>query len=144
MKTNNINDEAEIARLRAYLDAGHVLANNTHTHPWLRDTKVESYLADIDQAQDVLSNLQLVSAPYFRFPYLDEGSNRDKRLAVVEGLESRGLQNGYVTVDTYDWYMQALLEEALASDQDIDTNCLSKVHVDVLMEGIAFYDDLAH
>ena len=141
--TQSINQQGGgVARLRAYEEAGHMLANHTHTHPWLRHTDPAAYLADIDRATEILDGFDNV-VPYFRYPYLDEGDTRDKRLAVVAGLEARGLQNAYVTVDTYDWYMQALVNEAVEAGHRMDMDRLRDVYVDVLVETIEFYDALA-
>ncbi len=130
------------ARLHAYTGAGHVLANHTHTHPWLRETAPTAYLADIDLAAEMLRPFDYVQ-PYFRYPYLDEGNTREKRLNVVDGLTARGLSNGYVTIDTYDWYMQALVAEAIEAGHQIDMGKLEQVYVEVLVETIEFYDALA-
>ncbi|WP_189367376.1 polysaccharide deacetylase family protein [Tateyamaria omphalii] len=129
-------------RLRAYADAGHVLANHTHTHPWLRATEPPEYLADIDRAAEMLAVFDNVQ-PYFRYPYLDEGNTRQKRLAVIDGLQTRGLSNGYVTIDTYDWYMQALVAEAVEAGHQIDMRKLGQIYVEILVETIEFYDALA-
>lgn len=140
--TGNITDTSDVARLRAYTDAGHVLANHSHSHAWLRETEPATYLRDIDRATDILSDYGSVAA-FFRFPYLDEGNTPDRRLAVQDGLRARGLQNGYVTVDTYDWYMQSMLNDAVTKDHDIDMDVLGAVYIDALMDGIEFYDDIA-
>ncbi|WP_227272639.1 polysaccharide deacetylase family protein [Roseobacter weihaiensis] len=141
--TQSIDQQRDgAARLRAYVEAGHVLANHTHTHPWLRDTDPAAYLADIDRATEMLDGFDNV-VPYFRYPYLDEGDTRDKRLAVVAGLEARGLQNAYVTVDTYDWYMQALVNEAVEAGHPLDMDRLRDTYVEVLVETVEFYDALA-
>ncbi|WP_299600558.1 polysaccharide deacetylase family protein [uncultured Tateyamaria sp.] len=137
-----VHDPDGAARLRAYTGAGHVLANHTHTHPWLRETAPTAYLADIDLAAEMLRPFDYVQ-PYFRYPYLDEGNTREKRLNVVDGLTARGLSNGYVTIDTYDWYMQALVAEAIEAGHQIDMDKLEQVYVEVLVETIDFYDALA-
>lgn len=140
--TGNIGDTSDAARLRAYTDAGHVLANHSHSHPWLRESEPATYLQDIDRAADILSEYESVAA-FFRFPYLDEGNTPDRRLDVQDGLRARGLQNGYVTVDTYDWYMQSMLNDSMSAGHDVDMDILGTVYVDVLMQGIEFYDDIA-
>lgn len=140
--TRHITDEADAARLRAYTDAGHVLANHSHSHAWLRETQAATYLQDIDRAADILADYDSVAA-FFRFPYLDEGNTPERRLAVQDGLRARGLQNGYVTVDTYDWYMQSMLNDAVSAGHDIDMDVLGAVYVDALLQGIEFYDDVA-
>lgn len=140
--TGNIQGASDARRLRAYTQAGHVLANHTHSHPWLRDTATDFYLQDLDRAADILSQYESV-VPFFRFPYLDEGNARAMRLAVQAGLRERGLQNGYVTVDTYDWYMQAMVNEAVGAGHEIDMDRLGQVYVDILQQGIDFYDAIA-
>lgn len=117
--TGNITDDSDAARLRAYTDAGHVLANHSHSHDWLRETEPVTYLRDIDRASDILLDYDSVAA-FYRFPYLDKGNTSDRRLAVQDGLRARGLQNGYVTVDTYDWYMQSMLNDAVSTSHYID------------------------
>ena len=111
MTGNIARTRAGAERLRAYAQAGHVLANHTHTHPRLRDTSPDVYLQDIDTAAKALQDFE-GTLPLFRYPYLDEGDTPARRHAIRDGLAARGLPNGYVTVDTYDWYMQALLDEA--------------------------------
>lgn len=140
--TGSIDGASDAARLHAYTREGHVLANHSHSHAWLRETDPEIYLQDLDRAAQMLSDFSSV-VPFFRYPYLDEGNTREQRLAVVAGLRQRGLRNGYVTVDTYDWYMQALVNEALDAHHDIDMDQLGRVYVDVLVQGITFYDDIA-
>lgn len=140
--TGNTASDADADRLRAYTEAGHTLANHSHTHPWLRDTDPETYLQDVDQASDVLSGYDAV-APFFRFPYLDEGDTCERRLEVVQGLQRRSLANAYVTVDTYDWYLQVLVNEAVEAGHLIDMEILGAVYVDILVRGVTHYDDLA-
>ena len=141
--TGNIDAQPDGAvRLRRYRAAGHTLANHSHTHPWLWQTETPVYLADIDQAGDVLAGFDGV-APFFRFPFLDEGRTAEQRDAVRLGLAERGLRNGYVTIDTYDWYMEALAAEAVAAGHDLDMAVLGGVYVDTLMAGVAFYDAIA-
>ena len=44
--TSRIDSPARLARIQSYAEAGHVIANHTHTHPWLRHTTAEAYLAN--------------------------------------------------------------------------------------------------
>ena len=142
MTGNIARTRAGAERLRAYAQAGHVLANHTHTHPRLRDTSPDVYLQDIDTAAKALQDFE-GTLPLFRYPYLDEGDTPARRHAIRDGLAARGLTNGYVTVDTYDWYMQALLDEAVSAGHPVDFDALGSLYVEVLMEGVAFYAALA-
>lgn len=130
------------ARIRAYAAAGHYLANHSHTHPWLWKTEADAYLADIDEASGILADFDNV-LPLFRFPFLDEGRTEEKRDTVRAGLKERGLANGYVTIDNYDWYMEALFQEALKAGHDVDLDTLRDVYVRVILESVQFYDNIA-
>ena len=141
--TENIALEAQGAdRLRAYTDAGLVLANHSHTHSWLSRTDVADYLADIDTASGLLAGYES-TAPFYRFPFLDEGRTSEKRDALRAGLQARGLRNGYVTVDTYDWYMNALAEEAVRKGHAPDMQALGSTYVEILAGNVEFYDRIA-
>ncbi|WP_299743195.1 polysaccharide deacetylase family protein [uncultured Tateyamaria sp.] len=129
-------------RIAAYQAAGHVLANHTHTHPSLNRTEADAFLADVDLAAEVLSEFG-GSIDLFRFPYLREGDTKAKHAAVRDGLAERGLRNAYVTVDNYDWYLQALVDEAVSAGHPLDRAALGQLYVDVLVDAVEFYDAVA-
>lgn len=141
--TGNISktdDGAE--RLKAYQRAGHVLANHTHTHPSLNRTDIEFFLSDVDKATEVLSDFG-DKPDLFRFPYLREGDTGVKHDAAQDGLADRGLRNAYVTVDNYDWYLQALVDEAVAAGHVPDRSVLAQTYVELLVDAVEFYDAVA-
>jgi peptidoglycan/xylan/chitin deacetylase (PgdA/CDA1 family) len=142
--TRNVerNGEEGDRRVRRYVEAGHVLGNHSHSHLWLHQTSVEDYVADLDTAIARLAEFDGVT-PYFRFPYLDEGRAYDKRDALRAALAERGLKNGYVTVDDYDWYMGSLVAEALEAGHEIDFDALRDVYVELLVDVARFYDEMA-
>jgi peptidoglycan-N-acetylglucosamine deacetylase len=135
------NDAA--AQLRGYALAGHVLANHTATHPVLSDVNADRFLADIDAAQAWLKP-EKGYRPWFRFPQLDEGGkNSVKRDAVRAGLEARGLRNGYVTADGWDWYLESLTIRAKKSGKRIDQKALRDLYVETHVLAAKFADGLA-
>ncbi len=143
--TRNLERRGEegAARLRAYVEAGHVLASHSHAHPWLTRTPVDEYLADLDESMARLEAFDGV-LPYFRFPFLDEGRDtRERRDAIRAGLAERGLVNGYVTVDNYDWYLAALASEAVKAGHEFDQEALRNVYVETLVAAVEFYDAIA-
>lgn len=136
------SNDAE-AQLRAYVTAGHVLANHTATHPVLSDVSADRFLADIDKAEDWLK-AEKGYRPWFRFPQLDEGGkNSAKRDAVRAGLKTRGLRNGYVTADGWDWYLESLTIKAQKSGKRIDQNALRDLYVETHVLAANFADGLA-
>ena len=121
-------------RLARYAGAGHVIANHTHTHPWLHQTAADAYLADIDEAERRLDGLPNRRA-WFRYPYLDQGRGRaDARAAVWAGLAERRLGDGYVTADTYDWHLDDRWRLAVRDAEPVDEAALERVYAEMVVD----------
>jgi len=130
------------ARIAAYVAAGHVIANHSCTHPHLNATAVDAYLADIDKAEAWLKD-QPGHRPWFRFPFLDEGgADKAKRDALRAGLAERGLNNGYVTVESSDWHLESLTIEAAKAGKSIDRKALGQLYVSWHVEAADYADGL--
>jgi len=130
-------------RIRAYVAAGHVIANHSKSHQWLSRSQVSDYLADLDEAEQWLMN-QPGHRAWFRFPYLDEGKNDlGKRDAMRSALQERGLMNAYVTVDNYDWYLDMLASNAKREQVAMDMEALGALYVETLVRTANFYDEIA-
>lgn len=130
-------------RIAAYVAAGHVIANHSFSHPALKSMTAAAYLADIDRAGAWLKGRPGLR-PWFRFPYLDEGgSDKGKRDAVRAGLATRGLSNGYVTVDGSDWNIESLTADARKAGKRIDRDALRNLYVETHVESAEFADGLA-
>ena len=142
--TGNVTREGESGseRIVAYANAGHTLGNHSHSHLWLNRTPTSDYIADLDLAIDHLQQYENLT-PYYRFPYLDEGRALEKRDALREALAERGLSNGYVTIDTYDWYLDSLAKEASNAGVEFDIDELRDLYVDVIVSSTEFYDAMA-
>lgn len=130
------------ARIAQYAQAGHLIANHSHAHNWARQTQADEYLADIDRAQEMLGGFENLR-PWYRYPFLDEGRDAEKIAALVQGLEERGLSNGYVTVDNYDWHIEQRLQQALKAGQSVNFDALGKAYVQLLLYSAEYYDSLA-
>ena len=130
-------------RIAAYVAAGHVIANHSHGHQWLHRTAAADYVADIDRAERWLKG-RPGYRPWFRFPFLDEG-RRDlaKRDAIRAALRQRGLSNGYVTIDNYDWHTDALASAACRAGKRIDMAALRDLYVETLVDTANFYERMA-
>lgn len=131
------------ARLRRYAEAGHRIANHTHTHPWLHRTGADAYLADIDAAEARLAGLPNRRA-WFRHPFLDQGrGDADKRAAVRAGLAERGLIDGYVTADTYDWHLDRRWRRALRDGVPVDRAALEAAYAAMVVDAAEHAHGLA-
>ena len=130
-------------RITAYVAAGHVVANHSHGHVWAHRTPVADYVADLDRAAAWLQG-RPGYRPWFRFPYLDEGRDAvERRDALRAALHERGLTNGYVTVDTYDWFLDDLVNAAAAESRTIDRDALRDLYVESIVGAANFADRVA-
>lgn len=130
-------------QLRNYARAGHVLANHTAMHVILSDVLAERFLADIDKAELWLKP-EKGYRPWFRFPQLDEGGKDSaKRDSVRSGLKARGLRNGYVTADGWDWYLESLTIKAKKAGKRINQRALRDLYVETHVLAADFADNLA-
>ncbi|GHA19907.1 hypothetical protein GCM10008090_32100 [Arenicella chitinivorans] len=142
VKTSGMNTEQGRARIEQYAHAGHLIANHTHSHWRLNRTDTETYLIDIDQAESLLQGVPN-RRPWFRFPYLDEGRPIAQRDEVRQALQERGLQNGYVTVDNFDWYLAHRWKRAVEEGRWVNHQALKTVYLEMLVSAVVFYDALA-
>jgi peptidoglycan/xylan/chitin deacetylase (PgdA/CDA1 family) len=143
--TGNLEDDYGAGgeeRIRAYVEAGHVIANHSHSHGWLWNGDADAYIADLDRAEAWLAG-RPGKRPWYRFPYLDEGRDPERRDALRAALRERGLVNGYVTVDLWDWAIDNLASRAVAEKRAIDLEALGELYVETIVQGADFFDRTA-
>jgi peptidoglycan/xylan/chitin deacetylase (PgdA/CDA1 family) len=143
--TGNLEDDYGAngeARIQAYVDAGHVIANHSHSHGWLWNGDAAEYIADLDKAEAWLKG-RPGKRPWYRFPYLDEGRDIERRDALRAALRQRGLANGYVTVDLWDWAIDDLANKAIREERAIDRKALGEFYVETVVQGADFFDRTA-
>jgi peptidoglycan/xylan/chitin deacetylase (PgdA/CDA1 family) len=130
-------------RIKAYVAAGHVIADHSFTHPHLSGMTAADYLADVDKAEAWLKGRE-GRRPWFRYPFLDEGQeDKAKRDAVRAGLRARGLHNGYATVDGSDWYIESLTADAVKAGKKVDMAGLRDLYVSTMVGAADFADQLS-
>lgn len=129
-------------RILKYSEAGHIIANHSYSHFWASKTNTMEYLDDIRKADRVLSDIPGFRK-WFRYPYLDRGNTLGKLDSMKLALKDMGYFNAYVTVDTYDWYLESLFQKALESRKKIDYDKLKKLYIEHLVRSAAFYDEMA-
>lgn len=139
--TSHLNHNNQ-PQLLAYAAAGHKLANHSHHHRRPDALGPMGFRADLQQADARLRDLPGF-LPLFRFPFLDEGKTADGHRDLLQALADHGYRNGYVTVDNYDWFLDAQFQEALKAGKSIDYDKLKRIYIDHLWQSIQFYDRVA-
>ena len=129
-------------RLNAYSDAGHIIANHTFSHPNINDMSLIDYKQDFLLANSHLNSYKNFRK-WFRFPYLREGDSIEKRDGMRVFLKEKGYINAYITLNNYDWYIESLFQKAVKNGVKIDFDALKYFYIDVMMESIEYYDQMA-
>lgn len=139
--SERLNKEG-IERLNRYAKAGHIIANHTHSHPNINQLTLENFSKDFLMAHNKLKSFDNYSK-LFRFPYLREGDTRLKRDGMRQLLQEHGYRNAYITLNNYDWYIEVLFQRAIKKGEVVDMGRMKAFYVDMLMESIEYYDQIA-
>ncbi|MCJ8318053.1 MAG: polysaccharide deacetylase family protein [Colwellia sp.] len=139
--SKNLDSEG-INRLKLYANAGHIIANHTNSHPNFNQLDLIDYQQDFIKADKHLRQFKTYKK-LFRFPYLREGNTVEKRDGMRTTLEQLGYINAYITLNNYDWYIENLFQKAIKDNAKLNFDKLRKFYVDVLVQSIEYYDDMA-
>ena len=131
-----------IQRIQLYADAGHLIANHSYHHWDFDKVKTTKYTQDILKAEQVIRNIPNFKK-WYRAPLLHEGNTREKRDQLREFLKQHGYINGYVTVDTWDFYIEHLLQQGLKKGRRFNKNNLKTLYLDHMWNAVVFYDGIA-
>lgn len=131
-----------LERLQTYAAAGHILGNHSASHPNLHEVGAEAFMQDVRTAHAKLSQLQGFR-PWFRFPMLNEGKSTEERDRVRRELAELGYSQGYVTIDTFDFYIDNFLKHAAAAGRELDKPALGRLYVELIRDAAEHYDSVA-
>jgi peptidoglycan/xylan/chitin deacetylase (PgdA/CDA1 family) len=135
-------DKIGSARLKEYTASGHFLAHHSHSHQSASKLSSSDYMADFKTADSHLQAFDQVLKLH-RFPYLHYGADEASVANLQKAIKEQGYRDGYVTIDTADWYLNSLIVEAASRGEVIDTPAIREFYVNNLWESIVFYDTLA-
>ena len=138
---HDFEEENAAQRIGAYNDAGHLIANHTNTHVAASATPLSVFMAEVDRTTELVGEFSNYRS-WFRFPYLDEGSTTEQRDAYRDALDIRGLSNGYVTADTFDWYLQGLLDDATRTGEYYNLEAIGEAYVEMIVSSAEYFDAL--
>lgn len=136
------DETSTLQQLQKYRDAGHFIGNHTCDHPRFDDIGFESFSANVKRADVLLSPL-FVGQKFFRFPYLNEGSNVDARNKMHTWLKQHGYRNGMVSADNEDPFFSAQINQAKKLGKKIDYKKVKKLFIDHIVSSLECSDKLA-
>ena len=129
-------------RLKTYSQAGHIIANHTHSHPDFNEISLEEYTQNFLLADAKLKQFKSFKK-LFRFPYLRNGDTNEKRDGMKAVLKKHDYTHAYITLNNYDWYIENLFQSSIKEGVSVDLDLMRNFYVQVMMESIEFYDEMA-
>lgn len=137
-----VDSETKRNYLGAWSGAGHIIANHSYSHFYYPETSFETFSRDVLRGEAVIRDFRNFQK-YFRFPYLKEGDNVQKRDRMRQFLKANGYRNGHVTIDASDWYVDNRLRERLKKEPNADRAPYKAFYLEHLWERAKYYDELS-
>ena len=141
---NGVNggDTAEgKAILRAWGEAGHLVANHSYSHWDLNRDEVSlaAYEADVLKGEALIRDLPGFTKRY-RYPFLRAGNTVAKRDGFYAFLKARGDAIGHVSIDTADYLLDERLRQRLQKEPAADLAPYRDLYLKHLWACARFYD----
>ena len=134
--------------LLAELDKkGHFLSNHSMKHTHLSSQSLEDFREEIIQVDKILVPYKNMRR-WYRYPYLDYGNrptlggSRAKTFQSLEVLNNLGYTEGYVTINTFDWYINSRLSKTINNGGTVDYDALKDVYIQLLKTWCEYYIQL--
>jgi peptidoglycan-N-acetylglucosamine deacetylase len=133
--------------LRAWLDAGHELANHTYSHRSFEETGLAEFQADILKGETITSALLAERGRkirYFRFPFLHISSDTAKDTAIRQFLADHGYTISHVTIDNDEWIYAFAHAKAIGRGDTALARRVGTDYVRYMAEAFAFSENLSN
>lgn len=123
---------------------GHFIANHSMNHRRSSSLSTQEFVKEIADAEEILKESSAYHK-WFRYPYLDYGyqallgGSAEKLKKFYAELQKMGYTEGYVTINTYDWYINKRLQDAIKANKQIDYEKLKTTYISLLEEWIDYY-----
>ncbi|NUM79612.1 SUMF1/EgtB/PvdO family nonheme iron enzyme [bacterium] len=137
------NDEGR-ELLKAWDRNNHRIANHSYSHFYFHSNKqtLQSFQNDFLKGDSVIQSYRNYTK-LFRFPYLKEGNSIEKRDGFRNFLQEQRYQNGHVTIDASDWYVDQRLRDTLAKNPNADLTGYKEFYIRHILDRAEYYDGLA-
>jgi len=135
---------ASMEALKAWAAAGQPLANHGFAHRHLSEMSAEEFEQELVKNEPVL---ELLSGgkdwKWFRYPFIDEGENAEKRAASRAILARHGYKIAAVTMDFSDWAWSAPYARCKDAGDDAAVAKLEALYLQAAQEGIVHFRALS-
>lgn len=130
--------------IQAWDDAGHLICNHSYSHSYFPSKKIslQDFEYDFLRCDSIIKNYKNFTK-LFRYPFLKEGGDLEKRDGFREFLKSLGYKNGAVAIDASDWYVNLRMVKALKENPNTDLTPYKEFYMKHMLDRAKFYNDLA-
>ena len=144
VKTKDKSGDKGQYLINSWNDKGHKIANHSYSHPNFNSNKnsAAKFKEELIKADSLISKYSNYTK-LFRFPYLKEGKGQEKIDSIRNIMKEQGYQNGYVTIDASDWYIDSRLRKRLKEDPKADLEGFKNYYLQHLLERASFYENLS-
>lgn len=139
-----VNDSNGKVLLNNWDSKNHLICNHSYSHLYYhsKSNTSERFISDFKKGDSII---RMYNNYYrlFRFPYLKEGNYAEKRDLMRAEMKSKGYNNGYVSIDASDWYIDSQIIAALENDLNSDLTPYKEYYIKHILERVNYYDSLA-
>lgn len=139
-----VDDENGKKLLTSWDGRNHLICNHSYSHPYYhsKSVTVPSFIRDFQKGDSLIRHYSKFTR-LFRFPYLKEGNSIPKRDSMRAQLRNLGYQNGYVTIDASDWYIDSRMSDVLKKDPKTDVSAYKDYYLRHILNRAGYYDSLS-
>lgn len=144
---DHLKTKHQFLQLNRVDHAGHFLANHSVEHAHFSEKSKDEFRNELLAMDSLLIPYQNFKR-WFRFPYLDYGNrtliggSEEKHLDFTKVLEENKYQDGYVTINTLDWYINQKLKKAVHHGLSINYKALKRAYLKLMKQWIHEYVNL--
>jgi len=139
-----VSEEEGSLLLQKWDQAGNYIANHTYNHPNYGDSTMTcaALVKEIEACNAYIKgykNYQKI----FRFPYLNAGNTVTKRDSIRDYLLKNGYQQGWVTIDASDWYINSRMIDRLKLNPKADISGFKAYYINHIYDRACYYNNLS-
>jgi peptidoglycan-N-acetylglucosamine deacetylase len=132
--------------LKAWLDAGMELGNQSYSHPYLYETPLADFEANILRGEQVIRPLLKERGRelrYFSYPFLNTGPDLKTKAACESFLKEHDYTLTPVTIDSMDWLFGRVYDEAKRRGDQATMQRVAEEYVPYMEKMLEFYEQLS-
>lgn len=144
VKTDDKSTEKGKYLIESWNNKGHLIANHTYSHPNFNREEInaEDFRSELLKADSLINSFSNY-VKLFRFPYLKEGNTKTEVDSIRQIMKSYGYENGHVTIDGSDWYIDSRLRKRLKQDSKASIEAFMDFYLEHIFERANYYEDLS-